>query len=109
MAVSSSFREKFRTAYGSVLWTMMVLRWCDRKWVRPKETAAAEARLKAIDEEAVRLGLRPQMDQAAHDKAQQMATMRLDVHCSGGFDPFHASADRALTKLERLMRSRQGS
>ena len=109
MSVSSPFHEDFQTAYGSVLWTMMVLRWCDRRWARPKETAAAEARLKAIDEQAVKLGLRPQMDQAAQDNARQMATMRLDVHCNGGFDRFHASAERALTKVERLFRSKQGS
>ena len=109
MSVSSPFHEDFRIAYGSVLWTMMVLRWCDRRWTRPSETAAAEARLRAIDEQAVKLGLRPQMDQAAQDNAQQMAIMRLDVHCNGGFERFHASAERALAKVERLIRSKQGS
>ena len=109
VSVSSPFHEDFRTAYGSVLWTMMVLHWCDRRWARPREMSAAEARLKAIDEQAVKLGLRPQMDQAAQGNAQQMATMRLDVHCNGGFDQFHARADRALTDIERLMRTRQAS
>ena len=99
----SHFREDFRTAYASVLWTMMVLRWCDRRWDRPKETAEAESRLAAIDAEAIRRGLKPQMDQAAQDNAQMMATMRLDTMCSGGFDPFHARAQRALDKLERMM------
>ena len=108
MAVSSPFHEEFRTAYASVLWTMMVLRWCDQRWVRPKETAAAEARLSAIDDQAVKLGLKAQMDEAAQFNAQQMATMRLDVHCSGGFERFHASAEQALAKVEQLLRARQG-
>jgi hypothetical protein len=99
----SVFREDFRTAYGSVLWTMMVLRWCDARWKRPRETAAAEARLAAVDAEAIRRGLRPQMEQAANDNAQQMATMRLDAMCNGGFDDAHARAQQALDKLERLM------
>ena len=109
MVPSPQFREDFRTAYRSVLWTMMVLRWCNARWDRPKETAAAESRLAAIDAKAIRRGLKPQMEQAASDNAQQMAVMRLDVRCSGGFDPAHARADRALTELERLMRRRQTS
>ena len=99
----SASLEDFRTAYGSVLWTMMVLRWCDARWKRPQETAAAEARLAAIDAEAISRGLKPQMEQAANDNAQQMATMRLDTMCNGGFDDFHARAQQALDKLERLM------
>jgi hypothetical protein len=43
------------------------------------------------------------MEQAADDNARQMATMRLDTMCGGGFDPFHARAQRALDELERLM------
>ena len=104
MAANSPFNEDFRTAYRSVLWTMMFLRWCDRRWERPKETAKAEARLAAIEGEAVRRGLKPQMDQAVQDNAQQMALMRLDVHCSGGFERPHASAQQALSKVERLLR-----
>lgn len=105
----SAFQDEFRTAYASVLWSMMVLRWCDRRWVRPEETAAAEVRLKAIDEQAIKLGLKPQMDQAARDNAQQMATMRLDVHCSGGFERFYATANQSLSRMERLMPGRQRS
>ena len=105
----SEFREDFRTAYRSVLWTMMVLRWCDARWERPKQTAAAEARLATIDADAIRRGLKPQMEQAANDNAQQMATMRLDTMCSGGFDSSHARANQALDELERLMRERQAS
>jgi hypothetical protein len=102
VAVNSAFHEEFRMAYGSALWTMMVLRWCDGRWNRPVETAKAEARLKAINAKAVRRGLKPQMEQAAEDNARQMAVMRLDVHCSAGFDRSHANADRALAKTERL-------
>ena len=99
----SAFREDFQTAYISVLWTMMFLRLCDARWKRPQETAAAEARLAAIDAEAIRRGLSPQMEQAANVKAQQMATMRLDTMCNGGFDDAHARAQQAIEKLERLM------
>lgn len=99
----SAFREDFQTAYISVLWTMMVLRWCDARWKRPQETAAAEARLAAVDVEAIRRGLKPQMERAASHNAQQMATMRLDAMCNGGFDDAHARALQALDRLERLM------
>ena len=105
---NSAFREDFRTAYASVLWSMMVLRWCDARWKRPRETAAAEARLAAIDAEATSRGLKPLMDQAAADNAGQMATMRLDTMCSGGFDEFHARAQRALDEMERLMAGLKG-
>ena len=105
MAAESPFQAEFRTAYSSVLWTMMVLRWCDGRWHRPKETAAAEVRLKSINAEAIRRGLKLQMDRAAHDNAQQMATMRLDVHCNGGFDRSYDRAKAALTKMERLLRA----
>ncbi len=85
----------------------MVLRWCNDRWNRPKETAAAEARFKAINAQAIRRGLKPQMDQAAQDNARKMAVMRLDVRCHGGFARPHANAKQALTKVERLMRARQ--
>jgi hypothetical protein len=107
MVADSLFRDDFRTAYGSVLWTMMVLRWCNARWDRPKETAALESRLAAIDAEAIRRGLKPQMEQAAGDNARQMATMRLDTMCNGGFEPSRASAERALTELERFMGRRK--
>jgi hypothetical protein len=107
MAAGSSFHEDFRTAYGSVLWTMMVLRWCNDRWNRPKETAAAEARFKAITARAIRRGLKRQMDQAAQDNARKMAVMRLDVRCNGGFARPHANAKQALTKVERLMLARR--
>ena len=107
IVAGSSFHEDFRTAYGSVLWTMMVLRWCNDRWNRPKETAAAEARFKAIKAQAIRRGLKPQMDQAAQDNARTMAVMRLDVRCNLGFARPHANAKQALTKVERLMRARQ--
>ena len=87
----------------------MLLRWCDRRWVRPKETAAAETRLRAIDEQALSLGLKQQMEEAAHVNAQRMATMRLDVNCSGGFERFHVIADRALSDVEHLLSSRRGA
>jgi len=103
VAVDPQFREDFQTAYAAVLSSMMVLRWCDARWKRPEETAAAESRLAAIDKQATNMGLEPQMEQAADDNARQMATMRLDTMCSGGFDPFHARAERALDELERLM------
>ncbi len=103
----SAFREQSQPAYASVLWSMMVLRWCDARWKRPQETAEAEARLAAIDAEAVNLGLKPQMDQAGRDNAEQMATMRLDTMCSGGFDRFHVNAQKALAELERLMTGRK--
>ncbi len=103
-AASSPFHEEFRTAYGSVLWTMMVLRWCNDRWDRPRQTAAAEARLKAINSKAVRRGLGPQMRQAADDNARQMAVMRLDVRCSQGFERPHSQARNALSKAERLLR-----
>ncbi len=98
-----AFQKEFRTAYASVLWSMMVLRWCNARWKRPQEAAEAEERLAAIGAEAIRRGLKPQMEQAADDNARQMATMRLDTMCGGGFDPFHARAQRALDELERLM------
>ena len=109
------FRQDFRVAYGAVLWRMMLLRWCDARWKRPAETAAAEARLAAINALAIRLGLQPEMDQAGTDNARQMAIMRLDVHCNLGFDPTHASAIEGLAALEKRMRDlpeaspRQGS
>ncbi len=46
------------------------------------------------------------MVQAADDNARQMATMRLDSMCNGGFEPSRASADRGLTELERFMARR---
>lgn len=100
------FREDFRTAYGVVLWRMMLLRWCDARWDRPKETAELESRLAAINAEALRRGLKRQMEQAADDNARQMATMRLDTMCRGGFEPSRASAERGLTELERFMARR---
>ena len=87
----------------------MVLRWCDDRWTRPRERAQSEARLAAIDAEADRLGLRPEMELAAQDNAQQMATMRLDTRCSGGFDRSQQAAEKALTGLEGLMESRRNS
>ena len=109
MTADPQFREDFQTAYAAVLWSMMVLRWCDARWKRPVETAAAESRLAAIDKQATNMGLEPQMEQAADDNARQMATMRLDTMCTGGFDPFHARAEKALAEIERLIRGRQGS
>ena len=106
MIANSLFREDFRTAYGSVLWRMMLLRWCNARWDRPKETAELELRLAAIDAEAIRRGLKPQMEQAADDNARQMAIMRLDTMCSGGFEPSRASAERGLAELERFMSRR---
>ena len=103
-AAGTAFQEEFRAAYRSALWTMMVLRWCDRRWDRPVQTAKAEARLRAVSRQAIRRGLKRQMEQAADDNARQMAVMRLDVRCTGGFDRFHASAQRALTGVEQLMR-----
>ena len=85
---------------------MMVLRWCDQRWDRPRETAVAEARLAAIDARAIAMGLKPQMKQAANDNARKMAIMRLDTRCNGGFDRFHRSAKRALEGLEELMKQR---
>ena len=108
-AVSSAFREEFRTAYGSVLWTMMVLRWCNERWDRPKETAAAEARFKAISALAIRRDLKRQMNQAARDNARAMAVMRLDTRCNGGFNRSHAGTQRALSKAEHLLRNRRRS
>jgi hypothetical protein len=84
---------------------MMVLRWCDDRWKRPRERARAEARLAAIDAKAVGLGLRPEMELAASDNARKMATMRLDTRCSGGFDRSQEAAEKALTARERLMES----
>lgn len=106
MMANSLFREDFRTAYGSVLWRMMLLRWCNARWDRPKETAELESRLAVIEAEAIRRGLKRQMEQAASDNARQMATMRLDAMCNGGFEPSRASADRGLTELERFMSRR---
>lgn len=107
MTANAPFHAEFRTTYASVLWTMMMLRWCNDRWNRPMETAAAEARFKAITAVAIRRGLKPQMDQAARDNARQMAVMRLDVRCNGGFARPHANAKQALTKVERLMRTRR--
>ena len=107
MIADSLFRQDFRTAYASVLWTMMVLRWCDARWDRPRETAEVESRLAALDAQAIRRGLKPQIEQAAADNARMMATMRLDTRCNGGFEPSRASADRALTELERFMSDRR--
>ena len=106
MIANSLFREDFRTAYGAVLWRMMLLRWCNARWDRPKETAELESRLAVIEAEAIRRGLKPQMVQAASDNAEQMATMRLDAMCNGGFEPSWVSAERGLTELERFMSSR---
>ena len=103
MPGNALFREDFRTAYGSVLWTMMFLRLCNARWDRPKETAELEARFASIEAQAISRGLKPRMEQAAADKAQQMATMRLDTQCHGGFERARASADRTLTELERMM------
>jgi hypothetical protein len=86
---------------------MMVLRWCNARWDRPRETAEAEARLTVIDAEAIRRGLKAQMEQAAGDNGRQMATMRLDSMCNGGFEPAWARADRSLAELERFMSRRQ--
>ncbi len=103
----SLFREDFRTAYGAVLWRMMLLRWCNARWDRPKETAELESWLAKIDAEAIRRGLKRQMEQAASDNAKQMATMRLDAMCNDGFEPSRASAERGLTELERFMSRRK--
>ena len=102
-AAGTPFQEEFRAAYGSVLWTMMFLRWCNGIWKHPRETAAAEARFRAINAQAIRRGLKRQMEQAADDNARQMAVMRLDIRCSGGFDRPHTNARRALTQVEQLL------
>ena len=103
----SLFRQDFRTAYGSVLWTMMVLRWCDERWAGPAETAKAQARLEAIDAQAAAMGLDEEMRQAADDNARQMAIMRLDTRCHGGFEPALQNAKRALGKVESLIAARK--
>ena len=102
----SLFREDFRLAYASVLWTMMDLRLCDARWNRPQERAKAEARLAAIDAQAVGLGLKPDMEQAAQDNAKMMATMRLDTSCNHGFERSQKSAEGALSELERFLTRR---
>ena len=103
--LDAAFSEDFRRAYAAALWSMMVLRWCDERWNRPRLTAEAEARLAAINAIATRQGLKPIMDQAGRDNARAMATMRLDVRCNGGFDRFHAAALKALAEVERLLRT----
>jgi hypothetical protein len=100
------FREDFRLAYSSVLWTMMFLRWCDARWTQPQETARAESRLAAIEAQAISLGLKQDMEQAARDNGQRMSTMRLDAMCNGGFERSHKSAQGALSELEGFMRRR---
>jgi hypothetical protein len=102
----SLFRQDFRTGYASVLWTMMMLRSCNDRWNRPKETAELVSRLAAVDAEAIRRGLKPQMEQAARDNARRMATMRLDMMCNAGFERAQASAEGALIELERFMSRR---
>jgi hypothetical protein len=104
--VDPLFAEDFTTSYTSVLWTMMFLSLCDKRWDRPRETAQLEARLAAIDAKAIGLGLKPAMEQAAHRKAQQMATMRFDTRCNGGFEKAYQSAKGALTEIEGFLERR---
>ena len=101
--VDPLFAEDFTTSFSSVLWTMMFLRLCDDRWDRPRERAELEARLAAIEAKAVGLGLKPAMEQAAHRKAQMMATMRIDTQCNGGFEKAYQSAKGALSEIEDFL------
>ncbi len=99
-----AFRTEFKEAYRSALWTMMFLRWCGARWQRPDELAVEEARLSALNERAHALDLHPEMRLAAQENAQQMAVMRLDTYCNGGFEKAAESHAATVARLERALR-----
>lgn len=99
----SLFRQDFRTAYASVLWNMMVLRWCGERWDRRQDMAKPEARFAAIEAKATRMDLKDEMRQAAADNARAMATMRLDTRCNEGFGRALERTGRVLGELESFM------
>ena len=103
------FGKTFRTAYASVLWNMMILRWCGARWDRHQDMVKSEARFAAIEAQAIRLELKEEMRQAAADNARAMATMRLDTRCNEGFGPARDRTERVLGELESFIVRRKGA